>query len=81
LSEACQGAALHAELWYEAVPILPCVEEYIAQGALPGGTSRNPASYGHLLGAMPAAWRSLLCAPQTSGVLLLAVGPAAGARG
>ncbi|WP_317473958.1 selenide, water dikinase SelD, partial [Cronobacter sakazakii] len=80
LSEVCQGAGLQAELWYEAVPKLPGVEEYIAQGAVPGGTSRNFASYGHLMGDMPDAWRSLLCDPQTSGGLLLAVEPAAEAQ-
>ncbi|ELQ6214913.1 selenide, water dikinase SelD [Cronobacter dublinensis] len=80
LSEVCQGAGLQAELWYDAVPKLPGVEEYIAQGAVPGGTSRNFASYGHLMGEMPDAWRSLLCDPQTSGGLLLAVDPAVQAQ-
>ncbi|MEE6802296.1 AIR synthase-related protein, partial [Escherichia coli O8:H10] len=53
------------------------VEEYIARGAVPGGTQRNFASYGHLMGTMPQAWRDLLCDPQTSGGLLLAVSPEA----
>ena len=75
LSEVCQGAGVQAQVWYQDVPKLPGVEEYIAQGAVPGGTQRNFASYGHLMGEMPEEWRNLLCDPQTSGGLLLAVTP------
>ncbi|VFS56895.1 DNA topoisomerase 3 [Kluyvera cryocrescens] len=71
----CQGAGVQAQIDFTAVPKLPGVEEYIAQGAVPGGTERNFASYGHLMGAMTAEQRALLCDPQTSGGLLLAVTP------
>lgn len=73
LSEMCQGADLQAVINFQAVPKLPDVERYIAQGCVPGGTARNFASYGHLMAEMPAAWRDVLCDPQTSGGLLLAV--------
>ncbi len=73
LSEMCQGAGVQAQIRFEAVPKLSGVEEYILLGAVPGGTGRNYASYGHLMGDMPEAWRNLLCDPQTSGGLLLAV--------
>ncbi|WP_299996362.1 selenide, water dikinase SelD [uncultured Cedecea sp.] len=73
LSEMCQSANLQAIIDYQSVPKLPAVESYIAQGCVPGGTGRNFASYGHLVGEMPVAWRDLLCDPQTSGGLLLAV--------
>ena len=73
LSEMCEGAGVQAEVWFECVPKLPGVESYIEQGCVPGGTSRNFASYGQLVGDMPEAWRNLLCDPQTSGGLLLAV--------
>jgi len=53
------------------------VDEYIAAGCVPGGTERNFASYGQLIGAMTPAQRQLLCDPQTSGGLLLAVLPEA----
>lgn len=77
LSEMCQGAGVQAQVCYESVPKLSGVEEYIALGAVPGGTQRNFASYGHLMGDMPDAVRNLLCDPQTSGGLLLAVSPEA----
>lgn len=41
------------------------------------GTQRNFDSYGHLIGEMTDVQRKLLCDPQTSGGLLLAVDPAA----
>lgn len=47
---------------------------------MPGGTQRNFASYGHLMGEMPQPVRDLLCDPQTSGGLLLAVTPQAEAE-
>ncbi|ETI97570.1 MAG: Selenide, water dikinase, partial [Veillonella dispar DORA_11] len=43
----CQGAGVQARVDYEAIPKLPGVEEYIKLGAVPGGTERNFASYGH----------------------------------
>ena len=44
---------------------------------MPGGTGRNFESYGHLVGEMTSLQRQLLCDPQTSGGLLLAVLPEA----
>lgn len=77
LSEICQGSGLQATVWFDDVPKLPDVEHYIAEGCVPGGTQRNFDSYGRLLGAMSDLQRNLLCDPQTSGGLLLAVLPEA----
>ncbi|MGV3344301.1 selenide, water dikinase SelD [Enterobacteriaceae bacterium LUAb1] len=77
LSEMCRGSGLRAEISFSAVPALPGVIDYIAAGAVPGGTLRNFASYGHLTGALTDEQRNLLCDPQTSGGLLLAVAPEA----
>ncbi|PIJ51639.1 selenide, water dikinase SelD [Erwinia sp. OLTSP20] len=77
LSEICQGSGLQAEVSYSAVPRLPGVDYYLQQGCVPGGTARNFTSYGHLLGQMTQPQRQLLCDPQTSGGLLLAVRPGA----
>ena len=43
-------------------------------GCVPGGTLRNHDSYGHKLDAMDERTRNILCDPQTSGGLLVAVG-------
>ena len=75
LSEVCQGSGLQATVWFDRVPKLPDVEAYIAEGCVPGGTGRNFDSYGHLVGEMSDLQRQLLCDPQTSGGLLLAVLP------
>ena len=72
----CQGWCAGAST-RESDPKLPGVEEYIKLGAVLGGTERNFASYGHLMGEMPREVRDLLCDPQTSGGLLLAVMPEA----
>lgn len=77
LSEICTGAGLRARVEFSNVPRLEGVDNYISQGCVPGGTARNFASYGHLLGPMSDAQRQLLCDPQTSGGLLLAVAPSA----
>ncbi|WP_096387458.1 selenide, water dikinase SelD [Hafnia sp. CBA7124] len=80
LSEICQGSDLQATVWFDQIPKLPDVESYINEGCVPGGTGRNFESYGHLAGEMTDMQRKLLCDPQTSGGLLLAVLPEAEAQ-
>jgi len=75
LVEMADGAGLTALLDYAAVPRLPGVEHYIAEGCVPGGTLRNFESYGDRIGTLTDAQRDLLCDPQTSGGLLVAVSP------
>ncbi|WON78570.1 selenide, water dikinase SelD [Serratia sp. UGAL515B_01] len=77
LTEMCQGSELQATLWFDHIPKLPDVEHYISEGCVPGGTGRNFDSYGHLIGSLSDLQRQLLCDPQTSGGLLLAVLPEA----
>ncbi|WP_448511515.1 selenide, water dikinase SelD [Photorhabdus laumondii] len=77
LSEICAGSGVQATLHFAKVPKLPEVESYIEKGCVPGGTGRNFDSYGHLIGEMTELQRKLLCDPQTSGGLLLAVLPEA----
>lgn len=67
---------MQARVDYEAIPKLPGVEEYIKLGAVLAALNVT-ASYGHLMGEMPREVRDLLCDPQTSGGLLLAVMPEA----
>ncbi len=73
LSEMCEGSNLTAEINFGAVPLLPSVHEYLKAGCIPGGTGRNYASYSHKIGALSETQKLLLCDPQTSGGLLVAV--------
>ena len=75
LLEMADGAGLTARLNAQAVPRLPGVEHYLAQGCAPGGTLRNFDSYGAGVSPMSEDTRLLLCDPQTSGGLLVAVAP------
>jgi selenide, water dikinase len=77
LVEMAEGSGVKAVIDYASVPRLQSVEHYLAQGCVPGGTLRNFASYGHKVAELPESWRQLLCDPQTSGGLLVAVAPEA----
>jgi selenide,water dikinase len=73
LLEVCQGAKLTAKLNLDAVPLLPRALDYLAQGCIPGGTHRNYDSYGEHLPVLTDHQKAILCDPQTSGGLLVAV--------
>ncbi|MBD1227013.1 selenide, water dikinase SelD [Xenorhabdus griffiniae] len=75
LSEICTGSGVQAKVKFAQIPRLPDVDFYIEKGCVPGGTGRNFDSYGHLVGKMTPHQRHLLCDPQTSGGLLLAILP------
>ena len=73
LVEMADGANVTAQLEYAAVPRLPGVDYYLAEGCVPGGTLRNFESYGEKIAPISEAQQHLLCDPQTSGGLLIAV--------
>jgi len=73
LTEICEGSQVRAEIDFQAVPKLPEIEHYISLGCSPGGAQRNYDSYGHKLGEMSDLQKKILCDPQTSGGLLVAV--------
>ena len=75
LVEMADGAGLTARIDYAAVPRLPGVEHYLAEGCVPGGTLRNFDSYGAKIAPISEQQKQLLCDPQTSGGLLVAVAP------
>ncbi|KAE9534728.1 selenide,water dikinase SelD [Ursidibacter arcticus] len=77
LTEICQGSQLRAEVYSEQIHTLDGVKEYIAQGAVPGGTQRNFDSYGQWISPLTDQQKAILCDPQTSGGLLIAVKPEA----
>ncbi|WP_425455766.1 selenide, water dikinase SelD [Corallincola spongiicola] len=73
LIEICEGSGVRAEIELAQVPLLAQVEFYRSQGCVPGGTERNFASYGDKAARLTELQRQLLCDPQTSGGLLIAV--------
>lgn len=75
LSEICNGSGVNAALEFAKVPIIPEAMHYLTQGAIPGGTLRNFESYGHLVSPLTKNQQHILCDPQTSGGLLIAVTP------
>ncbi|HCM46685.1 MAG TPA: selenide, water dikinase SelD [Colwellia sp.] len=76
LLEVCQGSDVAAIIDFKQVPTLDFVHDYIDQGCVPGGCERNFASYGEHVGPLSPKQKILLCDPQTSGGLLVAVKPA-----
>jgi selenide,water dikinase len=75
LLEVCKGSNVGARLDLDQIPRIEGVDGYISAGCIPGGTERNFASYGDDMQDMSPAARALLCDPQTSGGLLVAVDP------
>ncbi len=75
LVEMCDGSGLTARIESGRVPSLPGVPYYLAEGCMPGGTLRNFESYGARISPLSDSQKHLLCDPQTSGGLLVAVRP------
>lgn len=73
LMEMCRGASLSAILDPAAIPELPGLDDYIAQGCVPGGTQRNFDALKSSLPTLTPRELAVLCDPQTSGGLLMAV--------
>jgi len=77
LSHIARESGVTAEVWWEAVPLLPEAREYAAQGMVSGAAERNREYVADLLDAdgVPELALDLLCDPGTSGGLLFAVPP------
>ena len=74
--EMCRGASLTAHIRLEALPLLEGAGELARSGFSTGAATRNWTSYGgevDLPKNLPDWQRGLLCDPQTSGGLLIAV--------
>jgi selenide,water dikinase len=80
LLEMCRGSQTRAELNLKNIPLIESVEFYLAQKQIPGGTYRNFASYGKEISDMSESTQAIICDPQTSGGLLIAVRPEAAAQ-
>lgn len=68
---------MSAEIHLDKIPLLPKVQDYLEQGCIPGGTHRNWAIYGEKVKLRSDADKFILCDPQTSGGLMIAVVPSA----
>lgn len=78
--EMCRGAGLAAEIRAEAPVLLSGVEALSQAGVRTGASGRNWASYGEAVRLpenFPEWRRDILCDPQTSGGLLIALDEAA----
>ena len=73
LLEVCEGSNVSANINYSKVPIFKEIHGYLDKKCIPGGTLRNWDSYGHKLNIEDERRRHILCDPQTSGGLLIAV--------
>lgn len=73
LSEMCEGSELSAEVEFEKVPVISSLNDYLDQKCIPGGTGRNWSSYGHKISDLTERQKQILCDPQTSGGLMIAV--------
>lgn len=77
LTELCEASKVAAEISFAKVPVIDAIDTYLAQGSYPGGTGRNFESYGHKISPLSDTQKLILCDPQTSGGLLVAVSPGA----
>jgi len=77
LIEMAEGSGLSAELYYNKIPMMAGVKEYLAQRIVPDATYRNWNGYGNKIafdgGVDVMEAFSLLPDPQTNGGLLIAV--------
>jgi selenide, water dikinase len=75
LSEMCEASNVSALIDFNAVPLLnsEAINYYLSEKCIPGGTNRNFDSYGHKIADLTPFQRAILCDPQTSGGLLVAV--------
>ena len=75
LSEMCSASKLSAKIQFDKVPLLDktVIDYYLKENCVPGGTQRNWDSYGHKIGKLSDYQKNILCDPQTSGGLLVAV--------
>lgn len=80
LLEMCRGSQTHAEINFKTLPLIESVDYYLAQKQIPGGTFRNFASYGGDINPMSESTQAIICDPQTSGGLLIAVRPETAAQ-
>ena len=78
LRSMCRASGVGAEIWADTAPALPHVWKLIAADCVPGGTRNNLDFASEIVrwdGAITGAQKLLLADAQTSGGLLICVGP------
>ncbi len=77
LIELAEGSGLSAEVYYNKLPLVEGLKEYMALKTFPGAIPRNWSSYGHKVsfgnGVEVSEAFNLLSDPQTNGGLLVSV--------
>lgn len=75
LIEICEGSHFSADIHFSRIPMLDNLDYYQEKKCIPGGTTRNFDSYGNKVSPLSDFQKTILCDPQTSGGLLIAVEP------
>ncbi len=77
LTEMCEGSNCSAEINFSKVPVIDIdiINYYLDLKSFPGGTVRNFNSYGEKIIGLDEHKKQILCDPQTSGGLLVAITP------
>ncbi|MDQ3394454.1 MAG: selenide, water dikinase SelD [Bacteroidota bacterium] len=73
LKEICEASKVSAIVEYNKISVFDFLEPYLDQKSFPGGTTRNWESYGEGIIGVNDVNKLILCDPQTSGGLLVAV--------
>jgi selenide,water dikinase len=73
LGEMIDGSDLSAEIYFNKIPALPGLKKLIEDNCMPGATTRNWSGYYKGIEGIEVESLGVLCDPQTSGGLLVAV--------
>lgn len=77
LIEMCEGSGVSAKINSEKIPLISkeALDEYLGKFIFPDNTFRNFKGYGSKVSQLTGRQLQILCDPQTSGGLLVAVAP------
>jgi selenide,water dikinase len=73
LGEMIDGSDLSAEIYFNKIPALPGLKKLIDNNCMPGATTRNWSGFYKGIEGIEVESLGVLCDPQTSGGLLVAV--------
>jgi len=73
LLEMCEGSGLSAQIDFASVPVYPFLDSYVAAHIYPDMTMKNYAHYASNINQLTLPQLLVMCDPQTSGGLLIAV--------